>query len=213
MLIPTIILDNFFKYPEKIIEFSKTLQYEECTDGAWPGKRSKNLCEISQELFNKINLQMLSLIYPLKNHSISFEACTQFQKISSIYRQGGWIHADDGMFTFIVYLSNHKECGTSIYEPKNTISGIIHHDKKRNNYLNKKFDDDTFLLENNSQFEETIKIKSRYNRIIGFDSSQIHGAQNFFENGLEEDRLTLISFISNIQGNITFSGVENSRKY
>jgi hypothetical protein len=122
MLIPTIILDNFFKYPEKIIEFSKTLRFEECPDGAWPGKRSKNLWEISQELFNKINLQMLSLIYPIKNFSIYFEASTHFQKIPSIYKQGGWIHTDPDMFTFIVYLSNHKECGTSIYEPKNILS-------------------------------------------------------------------------------------------
>ena len=214
MLIPTIILDNFFKYPEKIIEFSKTLQYEECSDGAWPGKRSKNLCEISQDLFNKINLQMLSLIYPLKNHLISFEARTTFQKISNLYKQNGWIHTDDDyMFTFIVYLSDHLECGTSIFEPKNTLSKLINCDKKEESYLKKNFNDDTFLLENNSQFEETIKIKSRFNRIIGFDSFQIHAAQNFFENGIEEDRLTLISFISNIQGNITFSGVENSRKY
>jgi len=125
MLIPTIILDNFFKYPEKIVEFSKNLLYEECPDGAWPGKRSKNLKEISQEFFNDLNSKMLHLICPLKNPSVYFEASTHFQKISNLYKQGGWIHTDPGMFTFIIYLSNHKECGTSIYEPKNNYSRFI----------------------------------------------------------------------------------------
>jgi hypothetical protein len=152
MLIPTIILDNFFNYPEKIVEFSKTLQYEECPNGNWPGKRSKNLSFESQEFFNKVNLKMISLIYPIKNIPISFEAITKFQKISNIFKQDGWIHTDESMFTFIVYLSNHKECGTSLYEPKNHLSETIHEDEKRKSYKDKKFDNDFFLRENNSRF-------------------------------------------------------------
>ena len=211
MLTPTIILDNFFKNPNKIVEFSKTLEFKENENGEWPGERTENLSKINHELFCDINCKFLNLLYPI-DCSTRFIADTRFQKISNVYKLPGWVHSDNGFFTFIVYLSNHKECGTSFYEPKDILTEEINVNQKHESYKNKNFSNGTFLKKNNSRFVETINIKSRFNRLIGFDSFQVHAAQKFIEEGITEDRLTLISFINKVEGNFYFSGVENYRK-
>ena len=40
--------------------------------------------------------------------------------------------------------------------------------------------------------------KSKYNRILIFDSNQYHYVPNFISNDLSKDRLTLVCFFSNI---------------
>ena len=37
---PSLIVDNFFDYPDKVIDFANTLEYNKSVDGRWPGKRS-----------------------------------------------------------------------------------------------------------------------------------------------------------------------------
>ena len=222
MLIPTLVFDNFFNYPDKIVEFANSLDYDETANESWddgaaakglyPGVRSKNLLEIDSHFFNYVNFKLLASLYPSPQLQVSYNATTMFQKISSLYTQKGWVHQDVGHdLTFIVYLSKHKECGTSIFEPKTHSMHKIHSDKKNKNYKNKQFNDDHYLNENNSKFEETINIKSRFNRMIALDSQHFHAAQKFIESNIEEDRLTLISFVSNIKGNMKFNAVENRR--
>ena len=40
MLYPTIQVQNFFKNPDEIVEYSKQLKFDYDSEGRWPGKRS-----------------------------------------------------------------------------------------------------------------------------------------------------------------------------
>ena len=60
-------------------------------------------------------------------------------------------------------------------------------------------DIEKYRLENNSQFEETIKVGNVYNRLIAFDSQLFHAAQSLFGNEEEDnERLTLVLFTNSL---------------
>ena len=65
---------------------------------------------------------------------------------------------------------------------------------------NKKFDKKFFnaLKQNNSKFERTLQIDSRFNRFVAYDAHQWHSADGFFNKDIKGGRLTLVSFINNI---------------
>lgn len=200
MLIPTLVFDNFFKNPNLITEYAYGLEYKKASGGEWPGGRTKPLHEINEELFLEIGTKILKLLWPSSYENIQYQARCYFQKISKEYINEGWIHRDPTVLTAIIYLSKHEKCGTSIFEQK-TVNLFKNSNIKKDVYVNKKFNkEEKYLKENNSNFEETISIKSRYNRIIIFDSQQIHAAQKFREKDVEEDRLTLVMFFSKIYG-------------
>lgn len=213
MIYPTIILDNFFNDPLKIVHFAKSLEYYQDTEGRWPGERTKQIYELNKYFFENYGSKILSVLYPTIRQK-NFYCSLYFQKISKEYVNKGWIHQDsDSDFTTIVYLSQHKECGTSLFDSKNVSCEIINTENKKNMYLNKNFEEqEKYLDENNNQFIETVKINSKFNRLLMFDSAQFHSAQKFIENNIEEDRLILIGFFSNIhfQG-IKFNGIEHKR--
>jgi hypothetical protein len=213
MIYPTVCLDNFFNDPLKILEFSNSLQFYKDEEGKWPGERSKPLHEIDPLFFNNYGLKVMSILYPtIKN--INFNCILYFQKISNEYINEGWVHKDDDIdFTSIVYLSKHKNCGTSIFNSKKINSNVIHDNEKKDMYLKKDFVNTVdHLKNNNNQFEETINIKSKFNRFIMFDSAQFHAAQKFTENNVTEDRLTLIGFFNNIYfPGIKYNGIEHKR--
>ena len=50
----------------------------------------------------------------------------------------------------------------------------------------------------NSRFKEPLIVPNRFNRTLIFDGPRVHRAQNFFGNKVENSRLTLISFIRNL---------------
>jgi hypothetical protein len=212
MIYPTIILDNFFQEPEKIVEFSSKLKYTQDEFGTYPGVRSELLHLNHRFFFEKVGKKILKVLYP-SIKQITFNCALSFQKISKEYKNKGWIHSDEkDDFTAIIYLSKHKNCGTSIFDSKE-ICPIFNNFDKKDMYINKKFEDNLKHLDiNNNQFEETINIKSKFNRLIIFDGANYHAAQKFIEEGVNEDRLTLIGFFSEIffQG-IKYAGVEHTR--
>ena len=201
MFWPTICIDNFFNDPEKIVNFSKILPFKKSLNGKWPGERTDNIFDIDKNFFRFFSLKILSVLYPYNYQDFNITLNLCFQKISKEHRVKGWVHSDsyESEITIIVYLSKHKECGTSIFDSKMISSNSINQEKKQEMFLEKKFEDNIkYLEENNKQFEETLSIKSKYNRLLIFDSSQFHAAQNFFESNNNEDRLTLIGFVNNI---------------
>ena len=202
MLIPTLIHDNFFRNYEEVINYSKQIKFFNDEKGAWPGKRSLPLHQVNKNLFDFVTVKIIKLIWPSSYEDIYFTACSQFQSISKNHVNPGWVHKDDGILTAIIYLSEHKECGTSIFESKNfNFSDTKNGNIKRQSYINQTFKNEyKYLKENNDNFEETISIQSKPNRIVIFDSHQMHAAHKFTEKNISEDRLTLITFFSSIHG-------------
>lgn len=214
MLFPTLIIDNFFRHPERVVDFSNNITYEKDKEYKWPGKRSKEIHEINQNFFIYFATKVLSVLYPMNYKQISFNLSLKFQKISSDYKNNGWVHLDyPKELTAIVYLSKHKNCGTSIYDYKGIFPAPVNEKNKMDMYKNVKNTKNNLCVEeNNNNFEETININSKYNRLLLFDSSQLHAAHKFIDEDIKEDRLTLIGFFNLINGPfIKYPCVENSR--
>ena len=49
---PTLIVDNFFDDPDKVINFSKQLNYKRSEDHHWPGTRSPQLDKVDKPFFD-----------------------------------------------------------------------------------------------------------------------------------------------------------------
>jgi len=202
MIYPTIVVDDFFKYPNNIKKLSQDLIYEKDKDGKWPGVRSKSIHEINYEFFNFFHLKILSLLYPNDYQQMIFTASTFFQKVSGKrYPHSGWIHSDSPCeFTAIVYLSNHKNCGTSFWKKNNFYNTESTAKQKHDFYKQDIFNQQqlNILNEHNSNYEKTLTVDSIFNRLVIFDSSQNHSAEGFIDNNIQEDRLTLITFVEKI---------------
>jgi len=214
MIWPTMSLDNFFEDPDKIVKFANSFEFKPDPNGKWPGKRTDLLHVLDPIFFNFFSAKVLSVLYPMNFKDMSYKVRLYFQKISNDHVNNGWIHTDySSEVTAIVYLSKHKECGTSLFECKDPYPKMLHVLEKEKTYLHKNFKEEKeYLDKNNNQFEETISLKSRYNRLVMFDSSQFHAAQKFKENNIEEDRMTLIGFFDSINYlDIKYHGIQHKR--
>jgi len=207
MIWPVICIDNFFQDPIKVKEFAYSLKYGKGEEGRWPGTRTNPLHEVDFRFFKWSTKKMISAIYPMNFSESTWVAEQSFQRIpGSLYKNKGWVHRDNGVeFTAIVYLSNHRNCGTSIYRPKILGADTINENEKRNFYKNienlndkQKKEEKDLLKQNNDQFEKILEIDSVFNRLVMFDANNYHAAENFSNEGLNEDRLTLITFFSNV---------------
>jgi len=197
MIWPTIIVDNFFDEPEKIIEYSKTLKFGQDPESRWPGIRTGLMSEVDNDFYNWVNFKIVRLIYPMNYLQMSWRSNQYFQKINgNIYKNQGWIHSDaPAEFTAIIYLSNHKNCGTSLYNKKKFFNGVLNDNEKKESYKNINFKDESkYLKENNDLFEKNLTIDSKFNRLVMFDSNQFHGADKFKDDKNDNERITLITF-------------------
>ena len=196
MMWPTLIVDNFFDDPKKVINFSKQLTYERDKEHRWPGTRTKPLHEINKEFFRWSTKKIMTLLFPMNIKEIKWNAIQHFQKIPyKTYGESGWVHRDNTTeFTAIIYLSHHPKSGTSLYTPKKFAVDTFHDDKKaksfkdRGNYSS----GEQWRKKANAHFEKTIDLHSNFNRLVLFDGHQWHGAENYGTK--KEDRLTLITF-------------------
>lgn len=202
-MIPTLIVDNFFKNPEKVLNLSNKCSFEKDPEGKWPGTRSNFLHNINYNFFNLFHKKIFALLYPNNFQDITFTASTTFQKIDGkVYNNDGWVHNDPCELTAIVYLSHHNDCGTSLWEPKLYETAINSEQKiKFHKEELSSVDAKSFLEENNSLFNKTLTIKSKFNRLLLFDSRIYHSAEKFYDPNFTNDRLTIISFIDNFKGN------------
>ena len=57
----TTCVDNFFKYPDEIVNLAETLDYKPHSEGMWPGARSPELHTINPALKTKICTKYLKL--------------------------------------------------------------------------------------------------------------------------------------------------------
>ena len=197
-MFPTIIVDDFFDDPDEVRKFALSLDYYKDEENRWPGLRTKSLHEISPGFYNKTICRLLNIFYNTNHQEYNWSAIMHFQKVDKKYKSG-WIHSDNKeILTNIVYLNENpdKNSGTTIYNAKNNINLDV-----RKNIKEKKLffgnainDDEEYRKSNNEQYEESIIIKNKYNRLVSFDGHLSHGANDFSE----EERLTLIFFIDHL---------------
>lgn len=199
MLYPTIIQDNFFEDINSVIDLADSLEYAPCPVGRWPGERTQELHLVHPQFFNYFCTKLTKLIFP--NQNVDFSCSLHFQKISNDYTKGGWIHKDPYDLTAIVYISKHKNCGTSLYKAKDF---FMFGDPQLETFKNHSYSTRKFTKQSeqarilaNQQYEKTLEIKSLQNRLIAFEGLTPHGVENFTED-LKEDRVTLIGFFHNI---------------
>ena len=199
MLFPSMCIDGFFKNPDNIVKYANTLTYHSAESGKWPGVRSEALHKINPDLHQTVGRKLLALIWPNNVEEIVYtKGELYFHKISNDFVNEGWIHSDNADLTFIVYLSHHKNCGTSIYELNRETIDYAVGEKRIEIFKNKNFKKEKILVQkNNERYNETISFKSRYNRAICFDAYHHHGAPSYKEESVQEDRLTLVGFYRN----------------
>jgi len=212
MLFPSVCWDNFFSSPREVVKFANSLSYTPSDIGRWPGTRTNRLHEIDRQFFEYVGDRFLSVVYPNTYPKVEYEHCSMFfQKISNEYVDPGWIHQDSPPFdlTLIVYLSDHKNCGTSIFDFKGHRPVNLNIEEKFTAYKNKKRNTKA-VLEHNEPFEESIRFHSKFNRAVVFDGGAFHGVLNHVDKNLKEDRLTLICFYRGFR-NTKYPLVESSR--
>ena len=192
---PTICIDNFLEHPHEVVRVANSFSYAKSSGGSWPGER--NQPPLDKELDQFLLAKILKVVLPTYNKT--FKAKGRFQRI--VKNGEGWIHSDKPHeFTAIIYLSNTKKCGTSLYKSKSFKSSNKNQQYKieYNKTGIKPEGYEQALRENNDQYEETIYFESVYNRLIIFDSCQLHGVRDY--NGSEDrPRLTYVSFFNDIQ--------------
>lgn len=206
--IPTSVVDDFFDNPEWVRSWALSLDYEKNSKGAWPGKRSKSLHEIDPKFFEFVINRFMSLYYyngvDLRSADPSFRfswvARAYFQSVDSSYGEG-WIHRDqNSLITGIIYLNQdyNLDAGTTIYTRK-TGFDIVNQETKQGLFKQEISYEQAIadLKENQNQFEESVVLKNKFNRLVAFDSGLYHAASSFIDKEQQQDgeRLTLVFFI------------------
>lgn len=205
MLFPSLIVDNFFDEPDNIVHFSKSLSFN--SDGKSPGKRTKNLAQIDYSFFNWVNTKILALLYPQDITNIRYNALATFQKVPPNLKFNNWVHEDtSSQITAILYLSKNNNVGTSIYKNKKLSSVLdLNQQIKYKYFIDSNIKDQRYLDDlnteyknNQSNFEETLKVNGIYNRLFLFDSWNYHAAHKFVSKNNKLERLTYIVFFNDI---------------
>lgn len=201
---PTVVIDDFFDTPDLVKEFAINQQYTKNNEGRWPGGRTDFINLLSEKISNELINKLLPYAMGKDiNNDIEIEFESYFHVIDRFSDNQtdnvnhGFIHIDeDYQFAGIIYLNEvcDKRCGTSIYKIKNELEFIPQNIKAPlylNDYKVPHFDRD--FTRYVDQFEESISVDNRFNRLMMFDSQQWHAVTNF-HTGTDEPRLTLVFF-------------------
>ena len=197
---PTLIVDDFFTNPHDIVKFSKTLKYTQAHDARWPGTRTDFLHKVDKDFFLWSTQKILTVLYPMNVPELKWQAGQHFQRIPhTTYGDEGWVHGDrNSEFTAIIYLSNHPQNGTCLYEGKHFNTSPKHGDERKRFF--KELTDlkrmEKYREECNSKFRKKVELFSNFNRLVLFDGHHWHASRNFGED--KEDRLILITFFKSI---------------
>ena len=205
---PNLIVDNFFDDPDSIVDLSRDLKYSPSEDGKWPGLRSDNLHRIDYGLFDFVCRKISHLFYPDCEgwtYHLSFQKVMPFSKNQYDKKNWGWIHKDKINFGGVIFLTKKPDddTGVTIYRPKRGAYNMPPHieEVKNMHFFGNDVDDDRYYESYDTyhnQFEETIKVKNIYNRLVLFNSNSLHADQTF---GTKE-RLTMPFFNYFIQNTL-----------
>ena len=176
MLQDIIVIDDFFKDPDNIVEFANKQAFEENdfekTGSYWRGLRTEELHDLNIEKTNEITKEFFNNIFynkfnNFKKYSFhySWKASFYFHRLSDISKfEYKWIHHDPVIYAAVVYLNKNP--------PEDTGTLII----KKN---------------------EKIPIENKYNRLVLYNSDYLHSPMSGFGEG-KNSRLTLNISIDSI---------------
>ena len=200
--IPLTILDNFLHNPDAVKDWALSLNYINTPNA--PGKRTECLSKIHPKFYKYVNYKVLNLFFEHPVNPLKFNSSLNFQLIENLEGKG-WVHQDNSLFTFIIYLheSNPEiDCGTSIWNLKSNLISNINSPQDESNerqkhlhYNNQPFDKKAYFS-HHKNFKKDISIPDKYNRLVVFSGDQFHSA-NYFNNKISP-RLTLIGFVYNV---------------
>ena len=190
-----IVIDNFFKDPDKIREYALSLNYD-LKGSNYPGVRANIPEPLKQQIIEKV----LSLFFNFNKEYVEWDIHLSFQKVNKGHK-GGWIHQDNGIFTAVIYLSpdSKENEGTFLYEPLMKEKDFIYEDDIRFNSFTNDFsseEENKQRLLFNSQFKTQLEVKNKYNRLFIFPGGAWHGVPEY-----NSDRLTLIMFVEDLKCN------------
>ena len=202
-MFPVTIIDNFYPDPDVVRNFALEQDYTPSENGGWPGKRTKDISELDEELHDFFMKSIMNIFYPME-YRYEYHLENAFQLIESrnenqySAKNKGWIHHDAMIFGGVVYLTKDPEpdTGTSIYRPKK-----CHHQHKQS-WIRIKSEDylgDCGLREEEyeksqkeqySNFDESITIQNVYNRCVLFGGNVLHAQKTFGTRKGNDARLT-----------------------
>ena len=212
---PTIIVDNFFKYPLDIREFALQFEFNPSDKGTFGGVRTKSLHTSHQSFFRSVCSKILNC------YSIQFtdySAAMFFHLTGDEFGDTGWVHTDAcgdrGLgIASIIYLNtdnNNLTNGTGLYKLTNPDYSVDHAEdnfkEMRKSYIDAK--DNVCIKHNhNLNFEPTVMVGNMFNRMVAYDTRTPHAGSKYFGNDNISSRLTLLTFFHDIQitgkGNLT----------
>jgi len=201
---PTLIVDNFFTDPHAIVKLSKTFKYVQDSENRWPGTRTSPLHQLDQEFFLWSTRKIMALFYPaqiIEKDGVKWNAIQCFQRVPySTYGKEGWVHSDatNAEFTSIIYLSDHPQSGTCLYEGKHFNTHAKYLKEKEKFYKDLKDINrmEKYKKKCNSKFRKKVELFSNFNRLVLFDGANWHASRNADKS--KSERLTLITFFNNV---------------
>jgi hypothetical protein len=198
---PAVCVDNFFNDPDYVLNLAKNANYSVAKKN-YPGVRSEHLQIINECFFHTVCNKLLSIYYgPIIPKDITWNFEMAFQKITPFENQeylypDGWIHADDCPLAGVIYLNNSNvDAGTSLYDPKIPLTTTKNKNIKETFYSSGDVPIDVYnsaVIENNSQFIESISFKNKFNRLVMYEGFQFHAAKNIMK--MSEPRYTIVFF-------------------
>tara|TARA_R110000868_G_scaffold24225_2_gene95975 strand:+ start:159 stop:815 length:657 start_codon:yes stop_codon:yes gene_type:complete len=196
---PTIIVDNFFKYPHDVRNLAMSMEYTPNEIGLFSGVRTKSLHITHPNFFTEVCDKILNC-YSIKYND--YVASMFFHLTGQENGDSGWVHRDANLLLgSVIYLNldnNSFDSGTTFYKLNN-----LNHSKEYLNNMRESFkvssDDKQSKIKHNQNFTPTINIGNMFNRMIAYDASNPHAGTGYYGTNKETSRLTLITFFGHIR--------------
>ena len=207
--------DEFFSNPNEIVEYSNSLQKYPQASGEWPGVRSNPLSVINQDLNTSILNKIFSCYFgnefiSCESSNIYFQEIQRFHEHKDDVRNKGWIHGDtNAELSGLIYLSPNidPDSGTSLFNGINLDSEEAIKISKESTEVKEEFyksgvfdwlSYSKIYNQHENFFIEKTRFQNIYNRMIAYEATEFHRANNFHHEG-SNNRLTLVFFISRIE--------------
>ena len=197
-----IVFENFFDNPDEVRQYALSLKYNKHPGGV-PGKRTDNIRDLNSNIFETFQMKLLNILYGSGQFEVNINA---FFQLTPAHYEEGWVHTDnvglpnEPTVAGVIYLTPNAplSAGTSIYSGNPYSSAVpINHNIKIDFYQDKEVDMSEYRLErdrNNALYTKTVDVANIYNRLLVYNTTQLHRENMFFGTTNEDSRMTLVFF-------------------